>query len=279
MTKMDEKSSNSGLSVDQQQLVSQHIPLALHLARAYTRTFPSLGDDLNQEALLALVEAISRYDAVRGKPERWIAYRVKGALADFLRSKDDLSQTERVQLNEVRAWQHDAEQLLGHPPSCHEVAGLILKAAVLPEWIAKDVRSLRKKRLQQRLETASAEAELEMMRAAVTTEEIADVLDAVLAIGTCETVSTEDLPGYQPAGPDSAMTQARLRKDVLFVDKCFAALPLKQRMIVRLEFAGIPTKISALILGVAPSNAYLQFQKAKTNLAELIRSAPEQEEK
>jgi RNA polymerase sigma factor (sigma-70 family) len=76
------------LSADQKERVAQLAPIAERMAKRYVRASSGRNlSDLTGPAHEALVDAVLRYDAVRGPLEPWVILRVRGALLDALRGQ------------------------------------------------------------------------------------------------------------------------------------------------------------------------------------------------
>lgn len=89
-------------------------------------------EDLEGAGLLGLLQALDAYDAERGTPFISFAYgRVRGALVDYLRRIDVLSQDQRRQMAAAQQALDTLRQLLGEEPSDEDVAdylGISLEA-------------------------------------------------------------------------------------------------------------------------------------------------------
>ena len=76
------------LTSDQQHLATRYLPMARALARSFTMAWPSLRDEFDSAAALALVEAAESYD-----PSRYVRFstfariRIWGALRDIKRKQ------------------------------------------------------------------------------------------------------------------------------------------------------------------------------------------------
>ena len=79
--------------------------------------------DLENAALLGLLQALDNYSLDRGTPFISYAYgRVRGALIDYLRSIDALSQKRRRQLGQAQQAMQVLRQMLGCEPEDQDVA-------------------------------------------------------------------------------------------------------------------------------------------------------------
>lgn len=80
-------------------------------------------DDLENAALLGLLQALDLYDIQHGTLFISYAYaRVRGALIDYLRSIDALSQKRRRQLAQAQHARETLRQMLGYDPDDQSVA-------------------------------------------------------------------------------------------------------------------------------------------------------------
>lgn len=75
--------SQQSLTVEQQQLVTQYLPLARSLAKPYRRRWPNHADEFESDAVYALIGAARRFDAARRVAFGHFArMRILGALKD-----------------------------------------------------------------------------------------------------------------------------------------------------------------------------------------------------
>lgn len=80
-------------------------------------------DDLIQEGALGLLAAARRFDADRGLDFSTFAYpRIRGAIEDYLRRLDPLSQRQRSEVRDVAEARRRRGQELGREPSADEIA-------------------------------------------------------------------------------------------------------------------------------------------------------------
>lgn len=80
-------------------------------------------EDLENAALLGLLQALDNYSLERGTPFISYAYgRVRGSLIDYLRSIDALSQKRRRQLGQAQQAMQMLRQMLGAEPEDQDVA-------------------------------------------------------------------------------------------------------------------------------------------------------------
>lgn len=80
-------------------------------------------DDLVQEGFLGLVDAVRRFDVNRGVSFSTFAYpRIAGAIDDYLRRQDFISQGERRELKRIETARGHLAQTLGREPRVRELA-------------------------------------------------------------------------------------------------------------------------------------------------------------
>lgn len=107
------------------QLIREHVGLALGMARRMARRLPSTVccDDLESAALLGLTEAARRYDEERREPFMGFATkRIRGAILDHLRRDDLLTRRGRRVARELAVAAHELTGELGRPATDHELA-------------------------------------------------------------------------------------------------------------------------------------------------------------
>lgn len=282
------ESGSKTLSEVQQEQVLRCLPLARALVRPYARMFPHLAEDLRQEAFVAVLEAIHRFDPSHKVPvEAWVTFRVKGALATHLGSRSELTKTERDKLQDVRSWEEDAERRLGHPPSRSEVARAVLRAAAIPPWILREVRSRRSERwksfandLKESMQGDPTESLVaaglgaasldEFMNGAPTETEIAEALEGARVLGNRETISSEDMFAAESRVPAATAIGASNQAELLFIDECFRALPTKEQVILRFVLAQVPMAFAQRALGVAQASAYRLAASGMARLGTLL---------
>jgi RNA polymerase sigma factor FliA len=125
-----------------EELIRGHLPLVHHLVRDLLGRIPShvRRDELVSAGMLALVTSAKSYDPSRGVIfARYAAIRIRGALADELRSMDWASRTVRAKAREMDTV---AGQLAtdGRQPTTAEIAGAMGIAVSEVHDIAADVR-------------------------------------------------------------------------------------------------------------------------------------------
>ncbi|HEY5764049.1 MAG TPA: RNA polymerase sigma factor FliA [Rhodocyclaceae bacterium] len=119
--------------LESDQLVEHFAPLVKRIAHYLVARLPASVhiDDLIQNGMIGLIEAMSRYQTGLGAQfETYATQRIRGAMLDGLREADWLPRSLRRELRRVDALIHQLEQDFGRPPSETELAdGLGLSLA------------------------------------------------------------------------------------------------------------------------------------------------------
>lgn len=154
---------------ERNQIVLQNLPLVGYLvADARTRTPHLPWDDMVSAGSEALVRAAESYDPSRGVPFGTFArHRIKGALADTLRSIDWAGRSTRAKISEFRKINEALTAALGREPGVEEVAGAMGVNTATAEGVMADAA---------RTLEALEDADAERLRSVVSTPE-----EAVLA--------------------------------------------------------------------------------------------------
>lgn len=108
-----------------EELVHTHLPLVRHLVREIVNRVPSHvdRDELTSAAMYALAASARTFDPSVGTSFGTFAtIRIRGALADELRSMDWASRSVRSKAREIEATRNELTQLLGRAPSSAELA-------------------------------------------------------------------------------------------------------------------------------------------------------------
>ena len=107
------------------QLVEQYLPLVNIIAGRLAIGLPSHvdRDDLISSGFFGLLDAIERYDYARGnKFETYAGVRIRGAMLDYLRSKDWLPVSMRQKIRKYEQTVTELEGKLGRPATDSELA-------------------------------------------------------------------------------------------------------------------------------------------------------------
>ena len=119
--------------LESDQLVEHFAPLVKRIAHYLIARLPASVqvDDLIQNGMIGLIEAMSRYQTGLGAQfETYATQRIRGAMLDGLREADWLPRSLRRELRRVDALINQLEQDFGRPPSEAELAdGLGLSLA------------------------------------------------------------------------------------------------------------------------------------------------------
>jgi RNA polymerase sigma factor for flagellar operon FliA len=113
------------LADDLQEAIRVHTPLVRRLAYQVASRLPANVelDDLIQEGMLGLLDAIKRYKPQPGLPfESYARIRITGAIYDSCRENDILPRNQRDKLTELERATRRLEQELGRPPTEPEIA-------------------------------------------------------------------------------------------------------------------------------------------------------------
>lgn len=106
----------------------EYYGLVVYQARAKYAQLQEAGvqielDDLIQEGFLGLLDALRRFDASRGVSFSTFAYpRIAGAIDDYLRRQDFISQVRRAEQKQVESVRARLAQSLGREPLTGELA-------------------------------------------------------------------------------------------------------------------------------------------------------------
>jgi len=110
---------------DREEIIAGFLPLIKHLAHKYARGFDDgpIIEDLVSAGVLGLLEAMDKYDAVRGAKLQTFAYlRIRGAMVDELRKRDWFPRSARAKVKRVEAAIRKLERKLGRYPTEEEVS-------------------------------------------------------------------------------------------------------------------------------------------------------------
>jgi len=125
--------SISGRSLSREEIVHKYLPLVKYVAGKISVNLPSHVEinDLINEGILGLIDAIGKYDDSRGvKFETYATTRISGAILDALRAMDWVPRAVRQKARELERVFASLENQIGRVPGDEEVAkamGLKLK--------------------------------------------------------------------------------------------------------------------------------------------------------
>lgn len=125
--------SISGRSLSREEIVHKYLPLVKYVAGKISVNLPSHVEinDLINEGILGLIDAISKYDDSRGvKFETYATTRISGAILDALRAMDWVPRAVRQKARELERTFAALENEIGRVPEDEEIAkamGLKLK--------------------------------------------------------------------------------------------------------------------------------------------------------
>ena len=116
---------NAAGQIKKDQLVQRFAPLVKRIAYHLMARLPSSVqvDDLIQNGMIGLLDAIDRFEAGMGAQfETYAAQRVRGAMLDGLRENDWLPRSLRREFRQIEKAIAQLEQEYGRPPSENELA-------------------------------------------------------------------------------------------------------------------------------------------------------------
>lgn len=111
-----------------EQLVSKYVPLVKRIAYHLMAKLPASVDvdDLIQNGMIGLLDALSRYEEGLGAQfETYAVQRVRGAMLDGLRENDWLPRGVRREMRRVETAIHQLEYENGRPPTEKELAAAL----------------------------------------------------------------------------------------------------------------------------------------------------------
>ncbi len=112
-------------AVSRDALITDHLSMALKMARRMARRLPSSvsREDVESAALLGLTEAATRYDDSRSEPfMAFASKRVRGAILDHLRRNDLLTRRGRQEARRIASTARKLEAEYGRAVSDSEIA-------------------------------------------------------------------------------------------------------------------------------------------------------------
>jgi RNA polymerase sigma factor for flagellar operon FliA len=119
---------NAAGQINKDQLVQRFAPLVKRIAYHLMARLPSSVqvDDLVQNGMMGLLDAINRFEAGMGAQfETYAAQRVRGAMLDGLRENDWLPRSLRRDFRRIEVAISKLEQEFGRPPSEVELASTL----------------------------------------------------------------------------------------------------------------------------------------------------------
>ena len=134
---------NAAGQLNKDQLVQRLTPLVKRIAYHLMARLPSsvLVDDLIQNGMLGLLDAINRFEAGMGAQfETYAAQRVRGAMLDGLRENDWLPRSLRRDFRRIELAITQLEQQNGRAPSEMELANLLCMSLAEYQKMLQDAR-------------------------------------------------------------------------------------------------------------------------------------------
>lgn len=129
--------------LEKEQLVQRFAPLVKRIAFHLMSRLPASVqvDDLVQNGMIGLLEAIDRFEAGLGAQfETYATQRVRGAMLDGLRENDWLPRSLRREMRRVEAAIHMLEQAAGRPPTEQELADVLAMPLADYQRMLQDAR-------------------------------------------------------------------------------------------------------------------------------------------
>lgn len=134
---------NAAGQLDKDQLVERFAPLVKRIANHLMARLPASVqiDDLVQNGMIGLLDAIGRFEAGMGAQfETYAAQRVRGAMIDGLRENDWLSRSLRRDFRRIESAVAQLEQKNGRPPNESELAAALGMALADYQKMLQDAR-------------------------------------------------------------------------------------------------------------------------------------------
>jgi RNA polymerase sigma factor for flagellar operon FliA len=134
---------NAAGQINKDQLVQRFAPLVKRIAYHLMARLPSSVqvDDLVQNGMMGLLDAINRFEAGMGAQfETYAAQRIRGAMLDGLRENDWLPRGLRRDFRRIEAAIAKLEQEFGRVPSENELAGALGMSLTEYQKMLQDVR-------------------------------------------------------------------------------------------------------------------------------------------
>lgn len=113
------------MATSREQLILQYHPLVRAIATRMVRNFPQNVDvdDLINEGMLGLIDALDRFDSSRGVPfKAYAEIRIRGAIVDQLRAMDFVPRSVRRKAGALDRARTELKQKLGRKPTREEMA-------------------------------------------------------------------------------------------------------------------------------------------------------------
>ena len=107
-------------TLDRDQLVTHYAPLVKRIAYHLMAKLPASVqvDDIIQNGMIGLLDAISRYEEGLGAQfETYAVQRIRGSMLDGLRENDWLPRSLRRDMRRIEGAIHELEQTHGRPPT------------------------------------------------------------------------------------------------------------------------------------------------------------------
>jgi RNA polymerase sigma factor FliA len=116
---------NSEMPESTEDLIASKLPSVEKIIHQTASSFPAYvdRDELYGAGCLGLVEAAQRFDPSKGFSfSTWAEYRIRGAVLDYARSQDRLSQNNRRDARQLGLAVDELHRIAGRPPTNAEIA-------------------------------------------------------------------------------------------------------------------------------------------------------------
>ena len=226
-------------------LVLTHAPLVKYLAGRKIRDLPAHCelDDLVSCGLVALIQAVERYDPSRGVAfAQYASIRISGAIVDELRRNDWASRSARATERAINRAHDHAYSRTGHPATTPELARQL---DLTPDQLDEHLQRLNQSRLLSLNGTSGDPAD-------ETSQELIDTLPA-------------------PSAGDDPETTALAADQVATIMSAIRSLPAsEQRVVVLRAVHDIPNVEVGRMLGVSESRVSQLMTSARRRLHQRI---------
>jgi len=223
------------------QIVSldKYYGLVIYKAQKIFRTLPKLArmkielNDMIQEGFIGLLKATDRYDPKKGASfSTFASFYIDGAVKDYLRKQDPLTQKERLEVKELESAKQKLTQSLNRKPSLSDIAqalGVTEEEVIRRQDLEKTIIS------QEDLHQSDEEEGTQI---------------------------AQELPSFDESGPEKEITTGELWNDV---NDCLKeALDFGERAVLTLRILGeLTLKKVAQVLNMDINKVHRQEKKAR----------------
>ncbi|WP_370264065.1 sigma-70 family RNA polymerase sigma factor [Limnobacter sp.] len=225
-------------------LLERHVPLVQQIARQIQHKLTANVelDDLIQVGMIGLMDALQRYTHGEASFEAYAHYRIRGAIMDDLREKDDLPRAMRQMKKRVEQCVNKLTHALGRNPSDGECAAALGVDLTTFQGFCAEYENLQVFSIEDLGESDSPSN---------------DILDRML---------------HNPHGLDEQEHKAQQQEEML---KLLEQLSDREQMVLRLYFEQEMTfKEIGSLMGVNESRAYQMHANAIASLKDRAAQLP-----